>query len=66
MPSTLAEARQRLSSLPLLPFQPAMLMSIYSSYAAGVLGGGPDDSSRLLTAEPRDTLAIAAAAARGG
>jgi len=63
-PSTLAEARQRLSTLPLLPFQPAMLMSIYSSYAAGLLGGGLDDRSRLLASEPRDTLAIAAAAAR--
>lgn len=62
-PSTLAEARLQLSTLPLLPFQPAMLMSIYSVFGSGLLVGGPDHSTRLLVTQPRNTLAIAAAAA---
>ena len=47
----------------LLPFQPAMLMSIYSVTAAGFLSSTHSDLERLLTHSPRDTMTIAAAAA---
>lgn len=55
--------RARLSSLPLFPFQPPMLMSIFSSAAGGFLEA---DSTNLqeLVREPRDALAIACAIAQ--
>lgn len=62
-PATLAETRQGLAALPLLPFQPALLMSIYSTAAAGFLHTQKTDLRRLITTEPRDTLDLAAAAA---
>jgi NAD(P)H dehydrogenase (quinone) len=58
-PTTLAEERARLSDLPLLPFQPAMLMSIYSSASAGFLQADRTDLPQLLSATPRDSLTTA-------
>lgn len=62
-PETLADARGRLSVPPLLPFQPSMLMSIYSASAAGFLHETQTDLQKLITSKPRDTLTLAAAAA---
>ncbi len=62
-PSTLSEERQRISALPLLPFQPAMFMSIYSASAAGFLQAQNTDLLKLIENKPRDTLQLAAAAA---
>jgi NAD(P)H dehydrogenase (quinone) len=62
-PETLSEARNKLSVPPLLPFQPAMLMSIYSASAAGFLQGNNTDLPRLIETVPRETLALAAAVA---
>src|SRR5690606_37213296 len=42
-PETLTAARDRLTVPPLLPFQPAMLMSIYSASAAGFLKAEASD-----------------------
>ncbi len=63
-PGELAAERIRLDGLPLLPFQPAMLMSIYSATAAGFLASGRSDLPGLIDAPARDSLAIAMAAAR--
>lgn len=57
-PTSLAEERARLSALPLLPFQPAMLLSISSAAAAGFLKADTSDLIELLP-EPRDALAVA-------
>jgi NAD(P)H dehydrogenase (quinone) len=62
-PETQSEARDRLSTPPLLPFQPAMLMSIYSASAAGFLQDNNTDLLRLIEDDPRDTLQLAAATA---
>jgi len=62
-PETLAEARSKLSVPPLLPFQPAMLMSIYSATAAGFLEEYNTDLLRLIETVPRDTLDLATAVA---
>ncbi|THV24044.1 NAD(P)H-binding protein [Peteryoungia ipomoeae] len=62
-PSSLEAARASLANAPLKPFQPPMLMSIYSSAAAGFLQTPSTDLPALLLAPPRETLAIAAAAA---
>jgi NAD(P)H dehydrogenase (quinone) len=64
-PVSLTEQRAALDHAGLLPFQPAMLMSIYSATAAGFLAGTRTDLEHLLTATPRDTTAIAAAVAAG-
>lgn len=64
LPESLTAARQRLTVPPLLPFQPAMLMSIYSASAAGVLQAGSSDLRRLIPDGPRNILQLAAAAAR--
>lgn len=63
-PSTLSEARQKLPVPPLLPFQPAMFMSIYSAAAAGFLHESTTDLLKLIGGAPRDTLTLAAAAAK--
>lgn len=64
-PWSLEEMRASLTGAPLKPFQPPMLMSIYSSAAAGFLHSGRTDLPALLSARPRPTLPIAAEAARG-
>lgn len=64
-PSSLEQARASLADAPLRPFQSPMLMSIYSSTAAGFLhSGSSTDLPALISASPRPTLPIAAAAAR--
>lgn len=60
LPDTLSEARSKLSTPPLLPFQPPMLMSIYSASAAGFLQAQSTDLLRLIKTTPRDTLELAA------
>ncbi|WP_299038989.1 NAD(P)H-binding protein [uncultured Pseudokineococcus sp.] len=47
-PTSLARRRTELASAGLLPFQPAMLMSVYSSVAAGLLAGTGGDLADLL------------------
>jgi NAD(P)H dehydrogenase (quinone) len=60
-PLSLEAERSRLAQLPLLPFQPAMMMSIYSTAAAGFLETRETDLRQLVPA-PRDALAVAYAA----
>lgn len=62
-PVSLAEQRAALAGADLLPFQPAMLMSIYSATAAGFLDGTDSDLADLLPRPPRAALPIAMAAA---
>lgn len=62
-PWSLEQARASLANAPLKPFQPPMLMSIYSSAAAGFLHSGRTDLPALMTARPRPTLPIATKAA---
>ena len=62
-PLSLEEMRGSLAGAPLKPFQPHMLMSIYSSAAAGFLQTQSTDLPALLPAPPRETLEIAVAAA---
>lgn len=62
-PVSLAEHRAVLDAGGLLPFQPAMLLSIFSATAAGFLGRTESDLPKLLAKPPRDTTAIAASAA---
>lgn len=62
-PVSLSATRVGLDSAGLLPFQPAMLMSIYSATAAGFMSSTHSDLKRLLSHAPRDTMAIAVAAA---
>ena len=63
-PMTLGETRATLTSPPLLPFQPPMLLSIFSAVAHGFLGGTDGDLRDLLGREPRPARRIAASAAR--
>jgi NAD(P)H dehydrogenase (quinone) len=62
-PTPFEVERARLSSLPLFPFQPPMLLSISSSAAAGFLEADTTDLQELVP-EPRDALAIACAIAQ--
>lgn len=62
-PASLGTMRAALADQPLLPFQPAMLMSIFSASAAGFLHSDRTDLPALLSSPPRDTLSIAVAAA---
>ncbi len=64
-PVALAAQRAALTGTNLLPFQPAMLMSIYSATAAGFLESTDGDLTHLLARPPRPPLPIAAAAAAG-
>ena len=64
-PSSLAQGRTELASAGLLPFQPAMLMSVYSAVAAGLLAGTGGDLAGLLDAPPRPPGPVALTAARG-
>ena len=59
----LDQRRAELLASALKPFQPAMLMSIYTSARHGFLGGASGDLVSILGREPRDAIAIAAAAA---
>lgn len=63
-PQNLEETRASLAAAPLRPFQPPMLMSIYSAASAGFLRTSSTDLEALLPAPPRKTLPIAAAVAR--
>lgn len=63
-PLSLEEERRRLSSLPLLPFQPAMLMSICSAAMGGFLHAEHSDLKQLVP-RPVDALKIASAVAKG-
>lgn len=62
-PVALGEQRSALDGAGLLPFQPEMLLSIYSATAAGFLEDTHSDLPNLLTKPPRETVAIAAATA---
>jgi len=57
-PSSLSAERERLAALPLLPFQPPMLMSISSAAMAGLLYCETSDLQKLI-AQPRDALSVA-------
>lgn len=63
-PASLSETRAVFAGAGLLPFQPAMLLSIFSTVSAGFLGNTQSDLARLLPREPRDALTVAAAQAR--
>jgi NAD(P)H dehydrogenase (quinone) len=58
-PISLAEQRERLAALPLLPFQPPMLMSIYSAASHGFLESQHSDLTMLLKYAPTPSLAEA-------
>ncbi|RWX81341.1 NmrA family transcriptional regulator [Neorhizobium lilium] len=62
-PTSLSDERERLSALPLLPFQAPMLLSISSAAMAGFLRS---DTSHLtaLVPQPRDALSVAYDTAR--
>lgn len=62
-PVSLGEQRAALDSAGLLPFQPPMLLSIYSATAAGFLEDTHSDLASLLTKPPRETITIATAMA---
>ncbi|EHK53932.1 NAD(P)H-binding protein [Allomesorhizobium alhagi] len=62
-PAVLGRQRERLSTLPLLPFQPPMLMSIFSVAAAGFLEAETTDLKALVP-QPLDALEIACAVAQ--
>lgn len=62
-PAALDETRRQLSRLPLLPFQPPMMMSIFSAAAGGFLNADATDLAALLSAAPRASLDAAVAAA---
>lgn len=64
MPSTLGETRTTFNGAGLLLFQPAMLLSIFSTVAAGFLANTQSDLTPLLPHTPRSALPIAAAAQR--
>jgi NAD(P)H dehydrogenase (quinone) len=58
-PVSLTEQRKRLAALSLLPFQPAMLMSIYSAATHGFLESHQSDLTILLKSAPTSSLAEA-------
>ncbi|MCO5730175.1 NAD(P)H-binding protein [Rhizobium sp. SSA_523] len=62
-PSSLTAERQRLSALPLLPFQPPMLLSIASAAMAGFLRSDGSDLLALIP-QARDALTLACNAAQ--
>jgi len=65
-PVSLARRRAELAGVDgLLPFQPAMLMSIYSATSAGFLAGTRGDLRSLLPQPPRPAVPVAVAAAAG-
>lgn len=64
-PTSLADERERLSSLSLLPFQAPMLLSISSAAMAGFLETRGSNLAALVP-EPRDALTVACDAAMQG
>jgi NAD(P)H dehydrogenase (quinone) len=62
-PTSLETERERLVGLSLLPFQPAMLLSISSAAMAGFLNTEGSDLPRLVS-KPQDALSVACLAAR--
>lgn len=64
-PCTLEQLRQRLDNSGLLPFQPAMLLSIHTAIGHGFLDESSNDITSLLGQAPRNALAVATAAAEG-
>jgi NAD(P)H dehydrogenase (quinone) len=62
-PTSLEAERERLTGLSLLPFQPAMLLSISSAAIAGFLRTEASDLPKLVE-NPRDSLSIACVVAR--
>lgn len=62
-PTSLAAERERLSTVPLLPFQAPMLLSISSAAMAGFLKSDVSDLLKLLP-QPRDALTVAYETAR--
>jgi NAD(P)H dehydrogenase (quinone) len=63
-PLSFAAERERLSQLPLMPFQAPMLISIYAAAAGGFLEADKTDLKDLVP-QPRDALAMACAVAWG-
>ena len=63
-PGSLSVTRASLDAGGLLPFQPPMLMSIFSAVAAGFFGSAQTDLETLLPQAPRNILTVAAAVAR--
>jgi NAD(P)H dehydrogenase (quinone) len=61
---SLQEQRRQLDEAGLKPFQPAMLMSIYTSVKHGFLAKTSGDLASLLGREPSDAITVAVAAAR--
>lgn len=64
-PGTLAGLRNVLDSAGLLPFQPAMLISIHSAASHGFLECTDSDIAEILGRPPLDPLTVAVAAAQG-
>lgn len=64
-PATLARYREEMDGAGLLPFQPAMLLSICSAVAAGFLAETTTDLADLLDRAPTPPGPVAVAAARG-
>jgi NAD(P)H dehydrogenase (quinone) len=64
-PGTLADLRNGLNAAGLLPFQPAMVLSIHSTVGLGFLDETTNDITRVLGRAPGNALAVAAAAAQG-
>ncbi len=64
-PGTLADLRSALNTAGLLPFQPAMLLSIHTAVSHGFLDETTEDIIQLLGRPPRNPLSVAAAAAQG-
>lgn len=60
-PSSLSATRATFANANLLPFQPSMLLSIFSTVSAGFLSDTRSDLERLLPRAPRNALAVAAA-----
>lgn len=63
-PSTLEDLRHGLNAAGLLPFQPAMLLSMHTAVSHGFLDATTSDITRLLGPAPRNALATAVAAAQ--
>ncbi|GIH06423.1 NAD(P)-dependent oxidoreductase [Rhizocola hellebori] len=63
-PVALADQRRALAHANLLPFQPPMVMSMYSAVAAGFLGSVDGDLATLLARAPRPALPVAVAASQ--
>lgn len=63
---SLQNKRLELDAAGLKPFQPAMLLSIFTSVRHGFLGASGSDLRLLLEREPRDAAQVAAEAASAG